>query len=122
MATLTVDLTQLPTRAREALHRTLSDEDAAKLALAKARQAAAKRFYDDHAGPAKAHVGPVDLIIDPYFASYFRRMYGERIFDDPEFIKYLKTRGEWFGVKERGTRVQVGYSGGNKRFSKTYTA
>lgn len=120
MATLTVDLTQLPTRARETLHRTLADEDAAKLALAKARQAAIKRFYDDHAGPAKPGVGPVDLVMDPYFASYFRRMYGERIFDDPEFIRYLKARGEWFGVRERGTRVQVGFTGCNKRFSKTY--
>lgn len=120
MATLTVDLTQLPTRARETLHRTLADEDAAKLALAKARQAAIKRFYDDYAGPAKPGVGPVDLVMDPYFASYFRRMYGERIFDDPEFIRYLKARGEWFGVRERGTRVQVGFAGCNKRFSKTY--
>lgn len=119
MATLTVDLTRLPARARENLHRTLANEDAAKLALALRRQAAIKRFYDDNAAPAKEGVGPVDMAVDPYLASYFRRLYGERIFDDPDFIRYLKTKGEWFGVRERGTRVQVGFQG-NKRFSKTY--
>jgi len=119
MATLTVDLTRLPARAREKLHRTLADEDAAKLALALRRQAAIKRFYEDHTAPARDAVGPVDMVMDPYLASYFRRLYGERIFDDAEFIRYLKQRGEWFGVRERGTRVQVGFTG-NKRFSKTY--
>ena len=65
----------------------------------------------------------MSLAIHPYFVSYFRRQYGDRIFQDKEFTEYLKKRGEWFHVPETATKIQVGYSGQpqGRRFSKKYS-
>ena len=121
---LTADLTHLPLSTRQQVLQRLTDDDAAQLALAKVRQAKVAQLYRDAAGPGttKEGIGPVSLAIDPYFASYFRRAHGEQIFADPEFIEYLKRRGEWFHVPETGTKVQVGYTAPAKSlFRKSYT-
>jgi hypothetical protein len=75
----------------------------------------------DASGTTKQGIGPVGLAIDPYWVSYFRRMYGDKIFQDDQFVEFLKKRGEWFHVPETGTKIQVGYSApSNSRFRKTY--
>lgn len=117
----TADLTQLPLQSRQRIKDILHSEDAAKLALAKVEQAKIAQAYRGAVGPGttKDGIGPVSMAIHPYFVSYFRRLYGDNIFQDPEFAEYLKKHGEWFHVPETGTRIQVGYSGA-KKFSKTY--
>lgn len=122
--TLTADLSNLPLAQRQSVLAKLKDEDAAQLALAKIRQAKVAKLYRDAVGPGttKNGIGPVSMAIDPYFASYFRRLHGETIFQDEEFVEYLKRRGEWFHVPEKGTRIQVGFTGaGNVRERKTYS-
>lgn len=120
--TLTADLSNLPLAQRQSVLAKLKDEDAAQLALAKIRQAKVAKFYRDAVGPGttKSGIGPLSMAIDPYFASYFRRLHGESIFQDDEFVEYLKRRGDWFHVPEKGTRIQVGFTG-NVRERKTYS-
>lgn len=122
--TLTADLSQLPLSVRQSVVDRLRDENAAQLAMAKVRQAKAAQLYRDAVGPGttKNGIGPVSMIVDPYFVSLFRRQYGEQIFSDPDFVEYLKKRGEWFHVPEAGTRIQSGYTGAaNVRHRKVYT-
>lgn len=121
----TADLSQLPLSTRQRVIETLRNDDAAQIALAKVRQAKIAQMYRDAVGPGttKQGIGPVALAIDPYFVSYFRRMYGDSIFQDENFVQYLKKRGEWFHVRETGTRIQSGYTGSQKRrFHKSYAA
>lgn len=119
----TADLTHLPLATRQRVVEKLQDKDAAQLALAKVRQAKIAKMYRDAVAPGTTvdGIGPVSLAIDPYFVSWFRVRYGNHIFQDPEFEKYLKQRGEWFHVPEKGTRIQSGYTGPAKnRFKKSY--
>ena len=121
--TLTADLSNLPLSQRQSVLAKLKDEDAAQLALAKIRQAKVAQIYRDavSTGTTKNGIGPVSMAIDPYFASYFRRLHGESIFQDADFVEYLKRRGEWFHVPEKGTRIQVGYTAQrNVRERKSY--
>jgi len=120
--TLTADLSRFPREVVERVVRKLRDDDAAEMDLAKARQAKIAKFYRDavRPGTTKDGIGPISMAIDPYFASYFRRLHGERIFADEEFVKWLKQRGEVFHVPETGTRVQVGCNWSNRRERKVY--
>lgn len=120
--TLTADLSRFPREVVERVVRKLRDDDAAELDLAKARQAKIAKFYRDAVKPGttKDGIGPISMAIDPYFASYFRRLHGERIFADEEFVRWLKRRGEVFHVPEAGTRVQVGCDWNNRRERKVF--
>lgn len=113
MAALTVDVSALPKTTRETLLRTLSDRNAAKLAIAKANQAKLAQLYRNAVGPGttKRGIGPLSMVFDPYFVSYFSRVCDakEMVWDDPEFHEWLKRHGEWFHVPEAPTKVQVGY-------------
>ena len=113
MAAITADLTALPRSTREAIRRQLSDEERAKIALARIRQARIAKLYDDAVGPGttKDGIGPVSMVVDPVLVSYFRRAFGERCFMDPEFVKWIKKEDPSFRVRETGTKVQVGYRG-----------
>lgn len=119
----TADLTHLPLETRRRVVEKLGDQNAAQLALAKVRQAKIAKMYNDAVAPGTTvdGIGPVSLAIDPYFVSYFRIQYGNGIFNDPDFEKYLKKRGEEFRIRETGTRIQSGYTGPIKtRFKKHY--
>lgn len=119
----TADLSQLPLSQRQSIVKSLQREDAAQMALAKVRQAKIAQMYRDAVAPGttKQGIGPVGLAVDPYWVSYFRRMHGDKIFQDDQFVEFLKKRGEWFHVPETGTKIQVGYSApSNSRFRKTY--
>jgi hypothetical protein len=121
--TLTADLSNLPLSQRQSVLSKLRDDDAAQMALAKIRQAKVAQLYRNSVGPGstKEGIGPISMAIDPYFASYFRRLHGESIFQDDQFVEYLKRRGEWFHVPEAGTRIQVGYTAQrNVRQRKSY--
>lgn len=114
--TFTADISQLPLDVRRRIVAKIGDENAAQLELAKVRQAKIAQLYRSAVGPGttKDGFGPVSMAIDPYLASLFRRMYGDDILSDPEFIAYLKRNGEWFHVPETGTRIQSGYTGPSK--------
>lgn len=114
MAAITVDLSFMPRGLRERVRSQLADENMAKLAIAKANQARLAQLYRSAAGPGttKNGFGPMAMVIDPYFRSYFSRVCDARemVWDDPEFHEWLKRRGEWFHVPETGTRIQVGFT------------
>ena len=124
MAAITVDLTHLPLETRRGVLSKLADEEAAQLALAKVEQARIAQMYRNAVGPGttKNGIGPVSLAMSPWFVSYFRRLHGDKIMQDPQFIEFLKRRGEWFHVPETATKIQVGYQGtpSVKKFSKVY--
>jgi len=112
MAAITVDLSFMPRDVRERLRRQLSDANVAKLAIAKANQARLASLYRNAVAPGTTgKIGPLDMVIDPYFVSYFSRTCDakEMVWDDPEFAEWLKRRGEWFAVPQAPTKVQVGY-------------
>lgn len=113
MAVITADLTSLPLSTREAIRRQLGDADAAKLALARARQAKICKLYNDLVAPGttKNGIGPVGMVMDPYLVSYFRRSFGEQCLADPDFVKWIHKEDPSFRVRETGTKVQVGYRG-----------
>lgn len=125
--TLTADLTQLPLETRLRVRETLHREDRVQMALAMVEQARIAQLYRNAVGPGttKDGIGPVSLAIHPYFVSYFRRLHGDTIFADGEFVEWLKKRGEWFHVPETGTRIQSGWTPGTgteskRRWRKTY--
>lgn len=111
MAAITVDLTTFPLATRRRVLEVLHREDAAKLAIAKAEQARLIQGVRGSVGPGttKDGIGPLAWAMHPYFVSYFRRLYGETIFQDPDFMKYLRKVGEWFHVDEAATRIQSGW-------------
>jgi len=113
MAAFTVDISRLPQSTREMLRRTLSDENVAKLAIAKANQARLAKLYKGAVGPGttKPGIGPITHAIDPYFVSYFSRVCDARemVWEDPEFIRWLGRQDDSFSVPEAPTKLQVGY-------------
>jgi len=112
MAALTVDLSFMPRDVRERLRRQLSDDNAAKLAVARANQARLASLYRGAVGPGTTNkIGPLSMVFDPYFVSFFSRTCDakEMVWDDPEFHEWLKRQGDWFHVPEAPTKIQVGY-------------
>lgn len=113
MAAITVDLSRMPLRTREILRQTLSDRNAAKLAIAQANQARLAQLYRSAAGPgvSKPRFGPIDMAIDPYLAEYFSRTCADRelVWNDPEFIEWIKKNDERMAVPHSPTKIQVGY-------------
>jgi len=112
MAALTVDLTRLPQSTREAIRRSLGDKNVAKLAIAKANQMRLAKLYRQGVGPGQGPtIGPLDTVIDPYLQSYFSRTCDARemVWDDPEFIAWLKKNEPDMAVPHQTTKTQVGY-------------
>lgn len=112
MAALTVDLTRLPQSTRETIRRTLGDKNAAKLAIARANQARLAQLYRQAVGPGMSpRIGPLDTVIDPYLVSYFSRVCDakEMVWDDPEFVAWLKKNEPAVVVPHATTKIQVGY-------------
>lgn len=112
MAKLTVDLTRLPLATREAIRSSLGDKNKAKLAIAKANQLRLAKLYREGVGPGQSpKIGPLDSVIDPYFLSYFSRTCDakEMVWDDPEFIAWLKKQDPAFAVPHTTTKTQVGF-------------
>lgn len=112
MAALTVDLTRLPQSTREILRKSLSDRNAAKLAIARANQARLASLYRQAMQPGTApKMGPLDTVIDPYFVSYFSRTCEakEMVWEDPEFIEWLKKHEPATAVPHTTSKIQVGY-------------
>ncbi len=124
MARFTTDISHLPRETREAIRRQLADEEAAKITLARVRQARIAQLYNQSVAPGttKDGIGPVAMAVDPVLVSYFRNRFGAECFADSDFVKWLKKEDESFRVRETGTRIQVGYSGRPvcKRFQKRY--
>jgi hypothetical protein len=110
MAVITHDLTAFPRSVREALRKSLGDANRAKLAIAKANQARLAKLYEG-AGEAGAvgKIGPLDMVIDPHLVSYFSRTCEARemVWDDPEFIEWLKKNEPATRVKHGTQRVQI---------------
>jgi len=113
MAAITSDLSQLPKDVRERIRSTLSDRYMAKIAIAKLRQAKLHQIYNAAAVPGVTHkdFGPCTMVIDPMLEWHFSRVCDakELVWNDPEFIKWLKKKGPEFFVREAPTKVQVGY-------------
>lgn len=111
MAAITVDLTRFPLAVRQRMRDIMHREDCAKLAIAKAEQAKIIHGVRNSVGPGttKEGIGPLAWAFHPYFVSYFRRLYGETIFSDPDFMKYLRKVGEWFHVEHAATKIQSGW-------------
>ena len=108
---LTADLSRIPPTVRAQIIKNLREEDQAKMAMARIRQIQAAKLYDDSVAPGttKDGIGPLSMVMDPYLVSYFRRLHGETIFQDDDFIKHLKRKGDPFFVRQTGTRIQVGH-------------
>jgi hypothetical protein len=121
---LTADLSQIPPTVRAQIIKNLREEDQAKMAMARIRQIQAAKLYNDAAtaGTTKAHIGPCSMVMDPYWVSYFRRVHGETIFQDEDFIKHLKRKGDPFFVREAASKIQVGHGdcAGGSKFRKRY--
>lgn len=112
MAALTVDLSRLPQSTRETIRRSLGDKNAAKLAIARANQARLANVYRQAVAPGNgSRIGPLDTVVDPYLVSYFSRVCEakEMVWDDPEFIAWLKKNEPATAVPHATTRIQVGY-------------
>lgn len=109
----TIDISHLPPALRDRLLALWQERDRAHRDQAEANQRRIAKIYRDCAvpGATKDGFGPVGLAMDPYWVSYFRREYGEEIFQDPEFVEWLKREGEWFAVPEAATRTQIGFRG-----------
>ena len=116
MARFAFDFSKLPANLREPLMRKWKEVDARKRSEAHDRQKLIHRLYNAAAvpGATKDGFGPCAMAMDPYFVSYFRREYGEQIFQDPEFIEWLKREGEYFHVHEAGTKTQIGFRGNSR--------
>lgn len=112
MAAITVDLTRLPLSTRETIRRSLGDQNAAKMAIALANQKRLASLYRQGLGPGTSpRIGPLDTVIDPYLVSYFSRVTDakELVWDDPEFIAWLKKNEPAVAVPHTTTKIQVGY-------------
>ncbi len=110
MAAITVDLTRLPLRTREALRSTLGDANRAKLAIALANQKRLAALYASRPGADGAGtLGPLDTVIDPYLEAYFSRVCEARemVWNDPEFIAWLKKNEPAVAVRHGKQRTQV---------------
>ena len=74
---------------------------------ARIRQEKMNRFYRDNTPRAKEGIGPLSMVVDPYWRSYFELQHGRPMFDDDDFVEWLKRKEPIFAVPERGTRIQV---------------
>jgi len=120
---LSVDLTALPMQTRQRIKEVLTDENARELVMARIRQEKVKRLYDDFTPKPKEGIGPVSMVVDPYWRNYFEMAHGRPMFDDADFVEWLKKKEPMFAVHERGTKIQVlnaGIPAGSKRRVKSY--
>lgn len=125
MAAIHVDLSHLPARDRERLQKLWAERERVQHQQAIARQRIAKKFYDAHnrPGSTNAKLGPLTMVADPFFQSLWRRQHGEQIDQDLDFAKWLAKRpeeGPAFFLKPQTSKIQVGWTPPDKRFSKTY--
>lgn len=127
MAAFHVDLSQLPAADRERLRALWAERDRVHHQRALERQRLAKKFYDAANRPGSTHaaLGPLTMVVDPYFQSLWRRQHGDTIDQDPDFPKWLARREEEraaFLLKPQTTKISVGWTppADRKRFQKTY--
>lgn len=127
MAAFHVDLSHLPAADRECLKALWAERERAQHQAAIARQRAAKKFYDQMnvPGSTRDKLGPLTMVVDPFFQSLWRRQHGEQIDQDLDFPKWLAKRdqeGAAFCLKPQTSRIQVGWTppAETKRFHKTY--
>lgn len=112
MAAITHDLTRFPKAVRERIRKTLGDANQARLAVALANQKRLAGLYAQAAAPGGAgQLGPLHMVIDPYLEAYFSRVCDakEMVWNDPEFLKWLRREEPSTAVKHGTQRVQVGY-------------
>ena len=112
MAAITLDLTRWPKAAREQLRKSLGDANKAKLAVALANQKKLAALYAQAKAPGGAgRLGPLDMVVDPYLESYFSRTCEARemVWNDPEFLRWLRKNEPATAVAHGTQRVQVGY-------------
>ena len=110
---LTSDLSQLDPNVRHALIRRLQHADKARFDLGLVEQRRLKQLHDRAGiGAYKENLGPVEMVlsIDKYQRAMQR--YGQHIFMDPDFAKWLLRKNDDMRVKPTATRIQVGYTGG----------
>jgi len=124
MAQFTTDLSHLPHDLRISIREKLGNEEAARLAVAKANQIRMQKIYSDAAQPGttKDGFGPCTMIMDRGLAAQYRLMFGERCFEDQEWVKWMLRQSPEMKVRAVGTKIQVGYSAPVRsvRYSKTY--
>jgi hypothetical protein len=117
---LAVDLSELPNEVKAALHRVCTDDAAAQIVQARIRQRKIAKFYADNRPKAIDGFGPQTMAVDPFFIGYFNMQHKRKVCADPEFMKFIAKQDDSFRVRSGGTKVQSGYTGGGRRFSKAY--
>lgn len=65
-------------------------------------------------------VGRLRMSIDPTYFHHYGQMYGYQCWHDNGFLKDVEKINPGLKVKCGGTRLQVGYSGENKRSTQKY--
>lgn len=66
-------------------------------------------------------VGRLRMSIDPTYYHHMAKVYGTYdCWKDESFLRDVEKINPGLKVKCAGTRLQVGYTGSNKKFSKTY--
>lgn len=65
-------------------------------------------------------VGQLRMRVDPTLYHHWGQKIGYECWRDKQFLREVERDNPEVRVKSGGTRLQVGYSGTNKRFSKKY--
>lgn len=110
MAVITHDLSRLPLRTREQIRSSLGDANRAKLAIALANQQRLAQMYQGASETgAVGRLGPLDMVVDPYLQAYFSRVCDARelVWDDPEFIAWLKKNEPATAVRHGRQRTTI---------------
>lgn len=118
-----VDLTGLSPHQREMVHRVCSEDNARAMVQAKLRQQQTAKAFHDRPARHIEGIGQTMLSVDPFWNTYFKLRYGDRVMHDPEFRKFIQREDDMFRVRTTGARFQVGYRGGGgagRKFRKVY--
>lgn len=107
MAAITIDISRFPKDVREALASRCEARDKVKRTLALTRQRQLAAMADQAA--AAGRYGVLDAVFDPYWQAYFSRVCDARemVWDDPEFVPWLKRQEPMFAVRHAPSKTTV---------------
>ena len=103
-----VDLSEVPSAVRVEMDRIFREDFNGKLVAALERQRRAAAFYRAMEPHAVDGIGELKMVVDPFLHGMYRSVYGQRCFEDPEWVEYFLKHSPEARVRSTGTRVQVG--------------
>ena len=110
---LTADLSGLDPSTRHALIRKLAHEDKARHDLGVIEQRRMAQMYQNlPIGSFKSEIGPAQMILSQDQWHRAMQKYGETCWQDPDFTPWLLKRNDDMRVRQRGTKIQVGWTPG----------